>query len=421
MLTASFLSGGIRRSGLGAQSWWCRIMIRLRRWTRWWGSMTSCGWHGWHGCPARNGRANLSRPARLPLVADQVSSAVTLAAMARQVFSLLPGHHPSVGAHRRPERVGSAFSHHLVQLPNGTEAASVGSSPPGPRTDFAFPSTDGLQGLRGACLARDRVSLSRAILESVNHPSEVTQSPIEIQLRALRTTLGDDLVRDLEDSVAPNTWRAYRSDLADFATSVAYTSAEWRAPEVVAAYLRTLEDGGAAYATITRRLTSIHKLVAIAAFAAGDLDYEDPTKHPRVRVTLQAIRRRLSTDQDQANPLTSQRLLQVLLSIDTATVAGMRDVALLLVGWYGALRRSELAGLGRDHLSLEGEGLVLQLPRSKASPDHSVWVPIANQPDSVHQRIRADLKGRDEGSHPPGHLPVEPANGGYPTREDPKT
>ena len=146
--------------------------------------------------------------------------------------------------------------------------------------------------------------------------------------------------------MAPNTWRAYRSDLADFATSVAYTSAEWKAPEVVAAYLRTLEDGGAAYATITRRLTSIHKLVAIAAIAAGDLDYEDPTKHPRVRVTLQAIRRRLSTDQDQATPLTSQRLLQVLLTIDTATVAGMRDVALLLVGWYGALRRSELAGLG---------------------------------------------------------------------------
>ena len=216
----------------------------------------------------------------------------------------------------------------------------------------------------------------------MNHPPEATETPIEIQLSTLRKTLGDDLVRDLEDSVAPNTWRAYRSDLADFATWVAYTSAEWRAPEVVATYLRTLEDGGAAYATITRRLTSIHKLVAIAAIAAGDLDYEDPTKHPRVGVTLQAIRRRLSTDQDQANPLTSQRLLQVLLSIDTATVAGMRDVALLLVGWYGALRRSELAGLERDHLSLEEDGLVLQLPRSKASPDHSVWVPIANQPDS---------------------------------------
>ena len=80
-----FSSGGIQRTGLGAQSSSCPITSRLRRRTRWWGCMTSCGWHGW---PARNGRANLPRPARLPLVADQVSPAVTLAAMARQVFFL---------------------------------------------------------------------------------------------------------------------------------------------------------------------------------------------------------------------------------------------------------------------------------------------------------------------------------------------
>ena len=49
---------------------------------------------------------------------------------------------------------------------------------------------------------------------------------------------------------------------------------------------------------------------------------------------------------------------------------------------HGSLRRSELDGLLRHQLSLEADGLVLQLPRSKASPDHSVWVPIANQPDS---------------------------------------
>ena len=35
------------------------------------------------------------------------------------------------------------------------------------------------------------------MLGGVNHPSEVTKSPIEIQLRVLRTTLGDDLARDL--------------------------------------------------------------------------------------------------------------------------------------------------------------------------------------------------------------------------------
>ena len=120
---------------------------------RWWGSMTSCGWHGWH---ARSSRANLSRPARLRLVADQVCPAVTPAAMARQVFSLLPAYHPSVGAHRRPQRVSSAFSHHLVQSPNGHPRLlrSV-AGPPGPRTDFASPSTDGLPG-PARCLHNSR-------------------------------------------------------------------------------------------------------------------------------------------------------------------------------------------------------------------------------------------------------------------------
>ena len=74
--TRGYSNGGTRLTGPAAPSLSCP-MSRLRRRTRWWGSMTSCGWHGW---PARTSRANLSRPARLPLVADQVCPAVTLAA-----------------------------------------------------------------------------------------------------------------------------------------------------------------------------------------------------------------------------------------------------------------------------------------------------------------------------------------------------
>ena len=44
-LTDGFSSAGIRRIGLGAQSLSCPITSRLRRRTRWWGFMTSCGWH----------------------------------------------------------------------------------------------------------------------------------------------------------------------------------------------------------------------------------------------------------------------------------------------------------------------------------------------------------------------------------------
>ena len=89
----------------------------------------------------------------------------------------------------------------------------------------------------------------------MNHPSEATQTPIEIQLSTLRTTLGDDLVQDLADSVAPNTWRAYRSDLGDFATWVAYTGAEWRAPESLAR-IELGAQGGALLERVTTTRTS---------------------------------------------------------------------------------------------------------------------------------------------------------------------
>ena len=45
-----YLNGGTRLTGPAAPSS-SYPMSRLRRWTRWWGSMMSCGWHAW---PARS-------------------------------------------------------------------------------------------------------------------------------------------------------------------------------------------------------------------------------------------------------------------------------------------------------------------------------------------------------------------------------
>ena len=59
--------------------------------------------------------------------------------MARQVFSLLPAHHPSVGPTGGHNELARPFRTIALQSPNGTEAPSVGSWPPGPRTDFASP------------------------------------------------------------------------------------------------------------------------------------------------------------------------------------------------------------------------------------------------------------------------------------------
>lgn len=213
-----------------------------------------------------------------------------------------------------------------------------------------------------------------------SEPVSTGSAPKPVQL--LDDALDTQIVRDIRDSAAPNTWRAYRADLDDFGSWARSVDGTWSDPSTVADYLRALEDAGAKYSTIERRITSIAKLVEVLV-AVGQLDPADaPTKHPTVTIALQAIRRRLGTDLDQAAPLTAERMIQLLLPIDTTTRAGRRDVALLLMGWYGAFRRSEIAAFRRNDITIDDHGVAIRLARTKASQDHSVIVPIARNSTS---------------------------------------
>ena len=201
-------------------------------------------------------------------------------------------------------------------------------------------------------------------------------SPVMLMDRAL----GAQIVRDLRDSAAEATWRAYRSDLVDLDGWL--EDRDWTDPVVIGDYLRALENAGAAYSTIERRVTSITKLANVLA-VLGEFDPADnPAKHPTVTIALSAIRRRLGTDSGGSAPLTGERLIQVLRAIEETTRAGRRDIALLLIGWYGAFRRSELAGIRRQHLDIDDHGVAISLARSKASQEHKVWVPIARNSTS---------------------------------------
>ena len=61
--------------------------------------------------------------------------------------------------------------------------------------------------------------------------------------------------------------------------------------------------------------------------------------------------------------------IRALIRTCTPDLAGLRDRALLLLGYAGALRRSELVGIDREHLTFTPEGLRLLLPRSKGDQD----------------------------------------------------
>jgi integrase len=69
-------------------------------------------------------------------------------------------------------------------------------------------------------------------------------------------------------------------------------------------------------------------------------------------------------------------ILRRLLALIQGDLRGLRDRALLLVGFAGALRRSELAAIGLDHLEQTDRGIRLILPHSKGAQDSAVAVPL---------------------------------------------
>jgi integrase len=198
------------------------------------------------------------------------------------------------------------------------------------------------------------------------------------------TDLADPLATQarvfLQAAKAASTLRAYRSDWEHFRAwcEVRGATALPAAPETVALYLVALAATHRP-ATITRRLTSITKAHAVAGFPSpATLD------HAVVAETLQGIRRTLGTAQPGKQPLLTADLVKVLAHLEPG-LAGVRDRALLLVGYTGGLRRSELAGFTVADLAWVEEGAVLTLRRSKtdqAGQGRKVAIPNGGHPET---------------------------------------
>ncbi|MFA7441268.1 MAG: site-specific integrase [Sphingomonadaceae bacterium] len=154
-------------------------------------------------------------------------------------------------------------------------------------------------------------------------------------------------------SLSSSSKRAYAADLRHFRASGGYIPST---PDAIACYLADLAQTHAA-ATIQRRLTSIAK----AHRASG---HDDPTKAEIVAATMRGIRRTKGMAQREAQALQRDDLFMVLERMGNRPL-DIRDKALLLIGFAGAFRRSELVGLNCDDVEHVRQGLVLHLRRSK--------------------------------------------------------
>ncbi len=167
-----------------------------------------------------------------------------------------------------------------------------------------------------------------------------------------------------QQSKSDNTWKAYRADLRDF---TAWCNAHRLAPlpaspEMVAAYIAELA-AKRKVATIQRRLAAISQAHAAA-------DYETPTRSATVRLVMQGIRRQHAPEQGirKVRPAVTGVVARMVEPL-TGSLRDVRDHALLLIGFAGAFRRSELADLRFTDITETEDGLRIVLRRSKTDQE----------------------------------------------------
>jgi len=184
-------------------------------------------------------------------------------------------------------------------------------------------------------------------------------------------------------STAASTRRAYTSDWRSFCSWCSGFGFETlpASPETVALYVTTLASSGRRPSTIARALASISVVHSMAG-------HESPTASARVKLTMKGLRRRLGVAQAQKSPLVASQLRTVLSAIPDG-LSGARDRALLLTGFSGGFRRSEIVNLNAEDLSFTADGLVITVKKSKTDQEgrgRTVGIPYGSTPGSCPVR-----------------------------------
>lgn len=135
------------------------------------------------------------------------------------------------------------------------------------------------------------------------------------------------------------------------------------APQAVAAFLAELARQG-------RSISSVNVALSAILFHARAAGHALDRKHPAIGNVMAGITRRSARPVRRARPLALDDLRALVASIAGDDLRALRDRALILVGFFAALRRSEIVSLdvtGRSPFELRPEGLMLHLTATKAS------------------------------------------------------
>ncbi len=211
-----------------------------------------------------------------------------------------------------------------------------------------------------------------------------------------------DLVRAAHDFAAgaksPRTRDAYRKAWAGFVTwcDIAGRQSLPASAETVALYLTARATEGRKVATLEQSLAAISEAHRLAG-------YESPRRSAQVREVLKGIRRAVGVAPAQKAPVLVSELRAMVAALPESPV-GVRDRALLLVGFAGAFRRSEVTALEVADVAFTADGLEIHLRRSKTDQEgagRKVGLPYGSTAEACPVRaLRSWLDLRGDGPGP---------------------
>ena len=171
-----------------------------------------------------------------------------------------------------------------------------------------------------------------------------------------------ETLKNLKNSKAANTLRAYNSDFKDFSIFCSKNNFSFLPtdPKIIALYLTHLSKTSK-FSTLKRRIASIsvvHKLKG---------HYID-TKHPLIIENLLGIKRKIGSNQKAKKPILISDLKEIINVINKHKIKKdrkLRDKALILIGFAGGFRRSELVDIDFEDVEFVREGVKIFVKRSK--------------------------------------------------------
>jgi len=212
-----------------------------------------------------------------------------------------------------------------------------------------------------------------------------------IDLRRSKQKVSSQVQQYLLASLSENTRRAYSNDLEHFLKWGGRIPAS---PERLASYLAE-HAKKLSYATLSRRVVAIGR-----AHTAKGL--QSPSHAEMVKATLHGIRRTNGTAQRLVKPALLCDVRKMVTGLDG--LKGIRDKALLLIGFAGAFRRSELVSIQVDDIQFVAEGIIIHMRRSKTDQmgkGRNIAIPFVRGKLSPVQAVKQWLEMSEIAS---GHL-----------------